>query len=98
MKTPISGGITHKYQQYSLVRPQALRRPSGRRARPQPPEPTYSVAQVAEIFDVTKQTVYKWLQVEDDDPVIPHDGWFKLPGSGHIRIKRTAVLILQGEQ
>ena len=39
-----------------------------------------------------------WLQVEDCDSVIPQDGWFKLPGSGHIRIKRTAVLLLQGEQ
>ena len=74
-----------------------LRRPLGRRARPKPPEPTYSVTQVAEIFDVTKQTVYKWLQVEDDDSVIPQDGWFKLPGSGHIRIKRAAVLALQEE-
>ena len=72
-----------------------LRRPSGRRTRLRPPEPTYSVAQVAEIFDVTKQTVYKWLQVEDDDSVIPPDGWFKLPGSGHIRIKRRSVLSLQ---
>jgi len=25
LKTPISGGITYKYQQYSLVRPQAIR-------------------------------------------------------------------------
>jgi len=46
----------------------------GPRPRLEPPEPTYSVAQVAEIFDVTKQTVYKWLQVEDDDSVIPKDG------------------------
>ena len=49
---------------------------------------------------VEKQALlwYHWLQVEDDDSVIPQDGWFKLPGSGHIRIKRTAVLLFQGEQ
>ena len=72
-----------------------LRGPKGSRRRVKPPEPTYSVAQVAEIFDVTKQTVYKWLQAEDDDSVIPPDGWFKLPGSGHIRIKRAVIMALQ---
>jgi len=73
-----------------------LRRPGEQRPQRKPqPEPTYSVAQVAEIFDVTKQTVYKWLMMDEGESVIPADGWFKLPGSGHIRIKYSAVMALQ---
>lgn len=60
-------------------------------------EPSYSVAKVAKLLDVDKQTVYKWLEVDDGDSVIPVDGWFKLPGSGYIRIKRSAVMALQKE-
>jgi hypothetical protein len=88
----------------SINKKDALDAPAGAHPDPstlgpldRPPEPVYSVAQVAEIFDVTKQTVYKWLIMEDGDSVIPPEGWFKLPGSGHIRIKRAAVLALQGE-
>ena len=73
-----------------------LRRSGARPARRSVPfEPVYSVAQVAEIFSVDKQTVYKWLIEEDGDSVIPPDGWYKLPGSGQIRIRHSAVLVLQ---
>lgn len=73
-----------------------LRKAQKHRLKP-PPEPTYSIAQVAEIFDVSKQTIYKWLIIDGDDSVIPPNGWFKLPGSGHIRIKRSAVVAIYEE-
>jgi len=75
-----------------------LRRSSGRRSRPRPPEPTYSVAQVAEIFSVSKATVRKWLSIDfPEDAVIPPDGWFKLPRSGYIRIKHGIITSLKNE-
>jgi hypothetical protein len=60
------------------------------------PEKCYTVSQVAGLFQVDRRVVYKWLQMdEDDSSVIPPEGWFKLPGSGQIRIKQSAVFALQ---
>ena len=55
----------------------------------------YSVAEVAELMSVHKQTVYKWLGLDDEDEaVIPPGGWVKTPG-GQIRIREWIVLRLQ---
>ena len=57
---------------------------------------TYSVAETAELFSVHKQTVLKWLQADDDGAAVFSSGdWFRLPGSGHIRIREAAILRLQ---
>lgn len=45
----------------------------------------FTVSEVMKRLEVTRQTVYKWL-----DTVIPHDEWFRLPG-GHIRIEGSAL-------
>lgn len=61
-------------------------------------ERVYSVAQVAESLAVTKQTVMKWISIDEPEyAVIPPDKWFKLP-NGHIRIKESIVLQLLGEE
>ena len=50
--------------------------------------PFYSISEVCDILRVCKVTVYKWIHGDDtQEPVFPRDGWIKLPGSGHIRIK-----------
>lgn len=58
----------------------------------------YSVTEVAEIFSVHRDTVIKWLSIDDDDieAVIPPEAWFKLP-NGHIRIKEWIIQKLMGE-
>jgi len=58
-------------------------------------DPVYTVAEVAQIFHVTRKTVYKWLAEEDGDAVIPPEGWYKLPGSHYIRIYAWALAPLQ---
>lgn len=73
-----------------------LRAPRERPRRRPAMEPVYTVAEVADILAISKQTVYKYLMAEDGDAVIPAEGWFKLPGSGHIRIRHAAVMALQG--
>ena len=74
-----------------------LRRPRSHRILQEvtPPEPTYSVAEFAAIFAVDKRTVYKWLMIEDGDAVIPPDLWFKLPGTGYIRIRHRAIEVIE---
>ena len=62
-----------------------------KKAKPKPSK-VFSVSQVAEILQVDKQTVYKWLSTDAPEyAVIPSDGWFRLPLSGHIRIKGWVV-------
>ena len=74
--------------------------PGGGKKRPSRQEmpQTYSVAEVAGLLSVTKQTVYKWLLEDEDggEAVIPEEGWFKLQGSGQIRIYKWAVEKLYG--
>lgn len=52
----------------------------------------YSVSETAELFSACKQTAMKWLK---DESVIPASAWFRLPGSGQIRIREAAILELQ---
>jgi hypothetical protein len=61
-------------------------------------ERVYSITDVAQILAVTRQTVYKWLSIDEpEDAVIPPEAWFKLP-SGHIRIREWIVAkIKKGE-
>jgi len=60
-------------------------------------EKVYSVAQVAELLSVTKQTVYKFLSLDEPElATIDPVHWFKLP-NGHIRIRQKAVLKLLEE-
>jgi len=55
-------------------------------------EPYYTILEVCEIFDISKATVYKWLHGNEvQRPVIPKDGWIRLPGSGQIRIEGEIV-------
>ncbi|MBW1799375.1 MAG: hypothetical protein JRJ85_01465 [Deltaproteobacteria bacterium] len=61
-------------------------------------EKSYSIAEVAELLSVTKQTIFKWMAFEEpEDAVIPPSGWYRLP-SGHIRIREWVVLKLQAEE
>ena len=63
-------------------------------SKPRPLEGVYSVASVAELMDVGKHYIYKLLNAD----VIPEDGWFRLHGNGHIRIKAWLVeKLLNGE-
>lgn len=56
----------------------------------------YSVTQTAELLNVDRRTVYKWLSTDEPEyAVIPREGWFRLPGSGYIRIKEWVVNKLQ---
>lgn len=59
-------------------------------------ERLYTVQEAADALGVDKHTVMKWLMpAEDTGPaVIPAESWFKLPGSGHIRIREWIVLQL----
>lgn len=62
-----------------------------KKATPKPSK-AFSVAQVVEILQVDKQTVYKWLSTDAPEyAVIPPEGWFRLPRSGYIRIKEWVV-------
>jgi len=60
-------------------------------------EPAFTVAEVAKILNVDKRTVYKWLMPDEDngEAIIPAEGWYKLPRSGYIRIKKWVVAQLQ---
>jgi hypothetical protein len=58
-------------------------------------ERLYTVRQVADKFQITKTTVYKWLSIDEPKyAVIPPEGWFKLPG-GHIRIHPWVIEKIQ---
>ena len=60
-------------------------------------EEAYKVSEVAEIFSVSRHTIFKWLSIrEPEGTVIPRSSWFRLP-SGHIRIRESAILKLMGE-
>ena len=62
------------------------------------PEKVYSVAEVARLMSVSKNTVYKWLCVNSpEDAVIPPTGWFRIPNTTDIRIKKWVVLALMKE-
>lgn len=61
-------------------------------------EKSYSVTEASDMLGVSRQTVFKWLSADDDgSAVIPADAWYKLPGSGHIRIKQWIIIQLQGD-
>ena len=58
----------------------------------------YSVAEVARLMSVSKNTVYKWLCIDDpEDAVIPPNGWFRIPHTMDIRIKKWVVMSLMKE-
>jgi len=61
-------------------------------------EKVYSVTEVAASLAVTRQTIYKWLSIDEPEyAIIPPNAWFKLP-NGHIRIREWIVLkIKKGE-
>jgi hypothetical protein len=61
-------------------------------------EKVYTVAQAAAMLGVDKQTIYKYLEFDEEsqDSVIPPHAWFRLPRSGYIRIKEWIVLKLMG--
>jgi len=59
-------------------------------------ERVYTVSQTAQMFAVDKRVVMKWLELDDGGKgVIPPRGWFRLPKSGHIRIRESAIMKLQ---
>jgi len=61
-------------------------------------ERVYSVSEVAELLSVSRNTVFKWLSLDEPEfAVIPPDAWIRLPSSNHIRIKAWAVRDLLGE-
>ncbi|EFK10159.1 conserved hypothetical protein [delta proteobacterium NaphS2] len=51
------------------------------------------MAEAARLFSVDKRTVSKWLK---DESIIPSSEWYRLPGSGYIRIRKAAILRLMG--
>ena len=58
-------------------------------------EKVYSISEVAQLFSVSRTTVFKWLSLDEpNDAVIPPEAWFKLP-RGHIRIREWIILQLQ---
>ncbi len=63
----------------------------------QPIEKSYKVSEVAKLLSVAPGTVWKWLAADEEtgEAVIPANGWYKLPGSGHVRIREWAVKMLQ---
>ena len=62
------------------------------------PEKVYSVAEVAHLMSVSKNTVYKWLCIDHpEDAVIPPSGWFRIANTTEIRIKKWALMALLKE-
>ena len=63
--------------------------------KPQKIERSYSVSEVAELCGTSRQTVFKWLSIDEPEgAVIPVVAWYRLP-SGHIRIREWVVVQLQ---
>lgn len=60
-------------------------------------EQAFTIPQVAAMMNVTRETVYKWLALDDPgSAVIPPDGWFRRPATGkrsegYILIKKWVV-------
>ena len=66
----------------------------GKENRSKMMEKVYSISEVAELLSVSRQTVCKWLSLDESEKALsPPSGWFKLP-SGHIRIREWIVLKL----
>lgn len=62
------------------------------------PERVYSVAEVARLMSVSKNTVYKWLCIDHpEDAVIPPAGWFRIPNTKEIRIRKWVLMALMNE-
>jgi hypothetical protein len=58
----------------------------------------YSIKEVGKILSVSRQTIYKWLSLDEpEDAIIPPEAWFRLP-SGHIRIREWVVLKIQNRE
>lgn len=74
-----------------------LAKPRKTKQPPQPVEKSYSVTEVAEILSVDRKTVFKWLVPDEEtgEAIIAGEAWYKLPGSGHIRIRESGVRKLQ---
>lgn len=65
--------------------------------KPQKLEKSYSVSEAARIMGVSRQTVFKWLSVnEPEGAVIPPSAWWRTP-AGYIMIKEWILLKLQNE-
>lgn len=79
------------------IEPKGRWLPGGNGAGPQETrERVYTVSQFADVVGVSRGTVFKWLDDTDGDPIIPVEMWYKLPGSGHIRIYERAVRVVTG--
>ena len=62
-------------------------------------EKSYSITKVAEILSVTRQTIFKWLTVDEfGNSIIPSDSWYRLPGSNHIRIKAYIIQKIKNKE
>lgn len=58
-------------------------------------EKSYSVSDAARIMGVSRQTVFKWLSVDDpENAVIPPAAWWRTAG-GYIMIKESILMKLQ---
>jgi predicted transcriptional regulator len=69
--------------------------PGGNGKKPQKIEQSFSVSEVAKLLGVSRQTIFKYLALDEpNDAVIPPAAWYRLP-SGHIRIHAWIVSKLQ---
>ncbi|MBN1105799.1 MAG: hypothetical protein JXL84_20485 [Deltaproteobacteria bacterium] len=74
-----------------------LRRPKNPVRRTEP-ELVYSVTQAAAYIGVTRNTIFKYLSIDEPEgAVIPAHAWYRLP-SGHIRIREWILKELKGDQ
>jgi len=56
---------------------------------------SYSVVKAAAILGVSRQTIYKYLSIDEPEyAIIPPDAWFRLP-SGYIRIREWILIKLK---
>lgn len=71
------------------------RKEGGNGKKPAPPQKSYSVTEVASLLGISRQTVFKWLSLDEPETaIIPAQAWYRLP-SGHIRIREWIVIKLQ---
>ncbi|MFC1884657.1 hypothetical protein ACFL2O_07795 [Thermodesulfobacteriota bacterium] len=74
-----------------------LKRTSSQKKRQAVSERVFTISEVADIFRVNKQTVYKWLSPDPEENCgIAFEDWYKLPRSGQVRIYERAIIKLQG--